>query len=72
MKQYTTIEAVEYLAKDSKVVFQRVNDENFELYRNVYGNLMMKLNLNNQTIAEMQVPLFNYYYELWVLKKEEK
>lgn len=72
MKQYTTIEAVEYLAKDTKAVFQRVDDEKFELYRDVYGNLMMKLNLNNLTIADTQIPLFNYYYELWVLKKEEK
>lgn len=70
MKQYTTIEAIEYLAKNKDAVFQRVNDEKFELYRDVYGNLMMKINLNN--IGQMPMPLFNYYYELWMLKKEEK
>lgn len=64
-KRYTTFEAIEHLKQDRKAIFIRMNDPDFEIYRNIYGLLMMKVGNHDKVM-----PIFNYLNDIWLKKQE--
>lgn len=65
MDRYTTLEAIDHLTRNNKTIFVRVDDNDFEMYRNIYGLLMMRIGKRSKPM-----PLFNYSNDMWIKKQE--
>ncbi|MGL4573074.1 MAG: hypothetical protein ACRCVJ_18685 [Clostridium sp.] len=59
--QYGTITAIQMLSLRPNLVFQRVGDEKFEIYRDEVGRLMCRINGGSARTLQ----LFNYMHEKW-------
>lgn len=58
-------DVIKILDKDKDLVFKRVNDENFIIYRDDIGRLMCKIKDN----PSRTLNIFNYMQDLWELKE---
>ncbi|MBM7836319.1 hypothetical protein [Clostridium sardiniense] len=65
-KKYKLIEVIEIMTEEQGERFQRVNDENFIVYRDEIGRLMCKVKDN----PGRTLNLFNYMQDLWIMKEE--
>jgi hypothetical protein len=65
--EMTTIEAIDFLSKleNKNKIFKRVNDNNFIIFKGVYGDCMMQVSENIRVF-----PLFNYIQDRWILIEE--
>lgn len=63
-KEFTTIEAIEYLTNYPKATFNRVNDIDFTIFKGSYGDCMYEI---GKIIRPF--PVFNYIQDLWVLNE---
>ncbi|WP_252241562.1 hypothetical protein [Clostridium sp. ZBS18] len=50
--------------KDKK--FKRVNDENFKIFRNEYGELMYEIDGSKRNLQ-----IFNYMQDRWILEDKQ-
>ena len=64
MKKMSLLEVINFLNRDKTLVFKRVNDENFIVFRDEIGRLMCKVKDN----PARTLNLFNYMQDLWVVK----
>lgn len=65
-KSLNLLEVIEILNGNSNLIFKRINDENFKIFKGSYGDLMLKL---GDIIRPL--PLFNYMQDLWILDEDE-
>jgi len=65
--EYTIFEAIEYLSRleNKNKIFKRVNDDNFIIFKGVYGDCMSQV---GEIIRVL--PLFNYIQDKWTLIEE--
>lgn len=66
--KFTMYQVISFLNKieNSNKKFKRVNDENFKLFKGVYGDLMIELNGTYRTC-----PVFLYMQDEWILEEQE-
>ena len=60
------LEVIEILNGNNNLIFKRINDENFKIFKGSYGDLMLKL---GDIIRPL--PLFNYMQDLWILDEDK-
>ena len=65
-KSLNLLEVIEILNSNNNLIFKRINDENFKIFKGSYGDLMLKL---GDIIRPL--PLFNYMQDLWILDEDE-
>ena len=65
-KSLNLLEVIEILNSNNNLIFKRINDENFKIFKGSYGDLMLKL---GDIIRPL--PVFNYMQELWILDEDE-
>lgn len=66
MDKYNLLQVIKEISDESDLIFQRVNDENFIVYRDEIGRFMCKVKDN----PGRTLNLFNYMQDLWIMKKE--
>lgn len=65
-KSLNLLEVIEILNRNNDLIFKRINDENFKIFKGSYGDLMLKL---GDIIRPL--PLFNYMQDLWILDEDK-
>lgn len=65
-KSLNLLEVIEILNSNNNLIFKRINDENFKIFKGSYGDLMLKL---GDIIRPL--PLFNYMQDLWILDEDK-
>lgn len=65
-KSLNLLEVIEILNSNNNLIFKRINDENFKIFKGNYGDLMLKL---GDIIRPL--PVFNYMQDLWILDEDE-
>ena len=65
-KSLNLLEVIEILNSNNNLIFKRINDENFKIFKGSYGDLMLKL---GDIIRPL--PVFNYMQDLWILDEDE-
>ena len=65
-KSLNLLEVIEILNGNNNLIFKRINDENFKIFKGSYGDLMLKL---GDIIRPL--PLFNYMQDLWILDEDK-
>lgn len=66
-KSLNLLEVIEILNSNNNLIFKRINDENFKIFKGSYGDLMLKL---GDIIRPL--PVFNYMQDLWILDEDEE
>lgn len=65
-KSLNLLEVIEILNRNNDLIFKRINDEKFKIFKGNYGDLMLKL---GDIIRPL--PVFNYMQDLWILDEDE-
>lgn len=65
-KSLNLLEVIEILNSNNNLIFKRINDEKFKIFKGNYGDLMLKL---GDIIRPL--PVFNYMQDLWILDEDE-
>ena len=65
-KSLNLLEVIEILNSNNNLIFKRINDENFKIFKGNYGDLMLKL---GDIIRPL--PVFNYMQDLWIFDEDE-
>ena len=65
-KSLNLLEVIEILNRNNDLIFKRINDEKFKIFKGNYGDLMLKL---GDIIRPL--PLFNYMQDLWILDEDK-
>ena len=65
-KSLNLLEVIEILNRNNDLIFKRINDEKFKIFKGNYGDLMLKL---GDIIRPL--PLFNYMQDLWTLDEDK-
>ena len=65
-KSLNLLEVIEILNRNNDLIFKRINDEKFKIFKGSYGDLMLKL---GDIIRPL--PLFNYMQDLWILDEDK-
>ena len=63
-EKYTLLEAIALIKQNPKLIFERYEDKEFIIFRDVLGNLVMKVGRQ-----QVQMPIFNYMHDLWIKKQ---
>ena len=66
-KSLNLLEVIEILNRNNDLIFKRINDEKFKIFKGNYGDLMLKL---GDIIRPL--PVFNYMQDLWILDEALK
>ena len=64
-KSLNLLEVIEILNSNNNLIFKRINDEKFKIFKGNYGDLMLKL---GDIIRPL--PVFNYMQDLWILDED--
>ena len=65
-KSLNLLEVIEISNSNNNLIFKRINDEKFKIFKGSYGDLMLKL---GDIIRPL--PVFNYMQDLWILDEDE-
>ena len=65
-KSLNLLEVIEILNRNNDLIFKRINDEKFKIFKGNYGDLMLKL---GDIIRPL--PLFNYRQDLGILDEDK-
>ena len=68
--EFTLEETITELYYSPDLVFDRVGDKNFKIFRDHYGNLMF--NISGSTEYTGQLPIFNYMQDLFIKSKTKR
>lgn len=68
--EFTLEETITELYYSPDLVFDRVGDKNFKIFRDHYGNLMF--NIGGSTEYTGQLPIFNYMQDLFIKSKTKR
>lgn len=60
IKEFSTCDMLQEMAKDRKAVFKRVGDSKFKVFCSECGVLLFELD-----DIRMELPILNYMFELW-------
>ena len=68
--EYDLMEVIDIIYYNPNLVFNRVGDENFKIFRDHYGNLMF--NVESKTYYTGQLPIFNYIQDKFKKSKTKR